>query len=347
MSRIKVALIGTGQIASKIHIFSLKALQEVEVVAACDTSGTLAESFAADFGIEKHFSSHLEMLDAVKPDAVIISVPNKYHADITCDALNSGCHVYCEKPPAISAQEAELMHNTADKAGKLLTYGFHHRHGSNVSFFKSKVDNGDFGELYHAKAQWLRRRGIPGWGSFTNKEIQGGGALIDIGCHMLDLAAYLLGYPSVDYVCASAHDKIGKQGGVGLMGSWDSEKFTVEDCLFGLIRFKNGATLQLDTSFALNMKSKDIKNVQLFGSKLGGSLFPPEIYFEEHGQIIDGELPFVVAENLHQLAMSNFIKACIGKEELLVTSEQGLYVQKLVSALYESAQHGKPYFFER
>lgn len=345
MEKLRIGIIGAGQIVQASHIGNYRSCENVEIVGICDVNEAAAKSVAEKYGIPKAFGSHIEMLEECKPDAVSVCVPNAFHSRLTCDALRHGCHVYCEKPPAITVKEVEEMLSLAKENNCLLTFGFHFRHGQNVSFLKKKIDSGEMGDIYAARVQWLRRRGIPGWGNFTNKSMQGGGPLIDIGSHMLDLAFYLMGYPEIQYVCASAYDKIGKKGGIGLMGPWNGEKFTVEDGIFAYIRFKNGACLNLETAFALNMKEKDVRNVHLFGDKEGASLFPLEVYSQEGELLNNKEYPFINDGDLHGAAIRNFVNACKGGEELLVNAEQALYVQKVLCALYESADCGNPVMF--
>lgn len=342
MEKLRIALIGAGQIARVSHIPNYKEMDGVEVAGICDTRLLSARDMADQFDIPAYYDNHEQMLKEVKPDIVSICVPNKFHCPMTIDALRAGCHVLCEKPPALSGEEAERMDRTAKEQGKLLSFGFHLRHSRGVGYLKDKIDRGEFGRIYAVNAAWLRRRGIPGWGCFTNKEIQGGGPLIDLGAHVLDIALYLLDYPEMDYVCADMFDLIGRQGGAGLMGKWDSKAFSVEDALFGYIRFKNGAVLRLDTSFALNMREKDVRKVSIFGDKKGADLFPMEIYSGEDGEIWNQQFPFEEKEDLHKKELVHFVNACMGKEQLLVTGEQGVYVQKVIEKLYQSAEAGRP-----
>lgn len=343
MDRLRVAIIGAGNIARTAHIPAyLMYPEEVEVVGIYARNPEAGRSVAGTFGIRNHFSDHMEMLRTLKPDLVSVCVPNRFHRAFTVDALENGCHVLCEKPPAVSAEDAVRMEQSARENGRLLSYAFHLRHSRNVAFLKEKVDSGDFGKVYGARVQWLRRRGIPGWGSFTDLGIQGGGALIDIGVHMLDLAAYLLDYPEIDYVCATSHQLIGKRKGVGLMGDWDPERFGVEDGLFGFVRFRSGASLNLETAFALNMKEKECRNLQLFGEHLGATLFPLETFGEEGKRLTDTQYPLKEETDLHARCIRNMVDAIRGRERLLVTPEQGVYVQNLVSMLYDSARTGKP-----
>lgn len=342
----KAAIIGSGQVARVSHIPGYQEMKDVEITAVCDTNLKSAEAMAEEFGIPHYFQNHKEMLGTCKPDMVSICVPNKFHCQLVLDALEAGCHVFCEKPPAVSAAEAELMYEASKKAGKVLTYDFHFRHGGNVKTAKRKIMDKELGEIYNTKAVWLRRRGIPGWGNFISKELQGGGPLIDLGVHMLDMALYLLDYPKVSYVCASMSDRIGKNDRRGLMGDWDNSRFTVEDGLFGFLQFENGTSLQLDTAFALNMKEKNVRNVELFGNKGGVSLFPLELYSGGDGALTNTEFPFPQEEDLHFAALRNFVQSIKGKEELLVTALQGLYIQKIIEALYQSAAEKKPVFME-
>jgi len=343
MQKLRVAIIGAGQVVRLSHIPNYQLFKdEIEIVGISDINLSAAKEVAKQFNILNYFSNHIEMLEKVKPDMVSVCVPNKFHCQITCDALEKACNVLCEKPPAITVAEAVKMQTMALKYNCLLSFGFHFRHSNDVAFLKNKIKKGEFGEIYSARVQWTRRRGIPGWGNFINKSMQGGGPLIDIGVHMLDLATYFMNYPDVDYVCATAHQKIGKRKGIGLMGDWDPDKFTVEDGLFGFIKFKNGSSINLDTSFALNIKEKDIRNVQLFGDKLGATVFPLETFGEDGNQLIDVVYPFHEEEDLHYKCIENFVNACLGKEALLVTAKQAVYMQILICALYSSAESGKP-----
>lgn len=346
MGKLRVAIIGAGQIVQTSHIGSYQSHKEVEIVGICDANKEAAEKVAEKYNIPNCYDNHIIMLDVLKPDAVSVCVPNVFHSQITCDALERGTHVYCEKPPGITLEEVEHMEKLAEEKCCLLTFGFHFRHGENVTFLKEKIKKGDLGDIYEANVRWIRRRGIPGWGNFINRKIQGGGPLIDIGSHMLDLAFYLMDYPEIDYLCTTAHDKIGKRGGVGLMGAWAGERFTVEDALFGFIRFKNGASLTLQTAFALNIKEREIRNVELFGDKLGAGLFPLEIYGEDMGMLTNTAYPYILEKDLHKKAIGNFVQSCLGNETLLVTPGQAVYIQKVLCACYESSVTGKPVMFK-
>ena len=345
MSILRVAVIGAGQVARTSHINHYKSLPDVEICAVCDVNQNAAKMAADEFHIPSWYTDAETMLKEIRPDAVSICVPNKFHCDMTCLCLEYGCHVLCEKPPAVTLKEAERMRDTARRCSRILTFGFHFRHAETIAFLKKKVEAGEMGTLYAGDVTWLRRRGIPGWGSFTNLEIQGGGPLIDIGAHMLDLAVYLLDYPEVSYVCASSSDRIGKQGGTGFLGSWDGARFGVEDSLFGFIHFSNGGSLTVRTSFTINIAEKEERNVRLYGDKRGISVFPFEIYGDEDGHQVNSLYPFEETKDWHYDCIRNFVESCMGRADILVTPDQAVYVQKLITGLYQSAGTGRPVIY--
>jgi len=342
MEKLRVALIGAGQICRTVHIPGYRSLPETELVGISDPAPGCARRAAEEAGIPNWYTDHHQMLEQLHPDIVSVLTPNRFHCQLTLDALAAGCHVLCEKPPAMTPEEAEEMSRAADKAGRLLSYDFHLRHAAGVKAAKQLLQSGRLGEVYAADTAWLRRRGIPGWGCFTNRSMQGGGPLIDLGAHMLDLAFYLMDYPVLDYACATSSDRIGKSGGSGLMGSWDPAHFTVEDGLFGFLHFKNGASLHLQTAFALHMQPKDLRSLHLYGADGGLSLFPLTFHGFEDGQLTDTQFISPEEGDLHAAAIRNFVQACLGREPLLVTAQQGAYTQRAIGMLYASASSGRP-----
>lgn len=345
MNKLRIAIIGAGQIVRTTHLPALAELDNAEVVAVSDVFEAGAKKLAEDFGIPAAYSNHIEMIEECKPDAVYVCVPNKFHYGMTMDALRLGCHVFCEKPPAINAAQAREMAELAKESGKILSYDFHLRHGSSVRAIKEKIQNGELGELYFGRAKWLRRAGVPGWGNFISKDMQGGGPLIDIGAHMIDLALYMLDYPKISYVTASCSDRIGKTQSHGFFGDWDPAKYTVEDGIFGMIHFENGGCLEVEASFALNMKDKDERTVQVYGDKMGASVFPAELYKGYDDDYANVPIDCEEDGDLHNNANRNFVNACLGIEEILVTADQGAYIQSVIEAMYASAESNKPQIF--
>lgn len=201
----RVAIIGAGQVAEKVHAAYYKTRNELELVAVCDPSLERGEEFRANNGFEKHYAKAEEMFAAEKIDIVSICTPNRFHFDNVMLSLANGAAVMCEKPPAMSAAEAKAMWELAEAKGAILAYDFHHRFSSEAQFLKR--NSALLGEIYCVKATALRRSGVPGWGTFTNKEMQGGGPLIDMGIHMLDAAMFVLGFPKVKKVTAKSFQK--------------------------------------------------------------------------------------------------------------------------------------------
>ncbi len=332
---IKAAVIGAGNIAKTAHIPSYKEREDVSLVGISDVNYEVAKSCADEFDIPGVFSDAEKMIASLKPDVVSICAPNKFHYPFTMMALEHGCSVFCEKPPAIKSREAVEMEETAKEKGLVLYYGFQNRFSS--EYEKARELKKELGHITHSKAVWLRRRGIPGWGVFTNKEIQGGGPLMDIGIHMLDMTLSLLDYPEISYVSATLADDIGKRGGTGDLGPWDGSKYTVEDSLFGYIVFRNGTSLEIETSFALNQKEKNEKNIILYGSDASVSLFPFELYR-------NGAVEEIGIEKKDERAalIENFLESVKRNEKPRITPSQGTYVLSLIEALYLSAETNSP-----
>ncbi|GMA51976.1 oxidoreductase [Alicyclobacillus contaminans] len=339
---LRVGIVGAGGIAQMVHIPNYrKCGDRVDIVAIADVVREKAKAVAESNGIPHHFTSVAEMLSAVALDAVSVCTPNKFHAEAVIAALEAGCHVMCEKPPAMSVAEAEAMARAAERAGKYLTYGFHYRHTQEVEALKRFIDAGELGEIYAATAIAMRRRGIPGWGVFTNKELQGGGPLIDIGVHMLDTALYLMGFPEPDCVIGATYQKLGIKPGVGLLGDWDHEHYTVEDMARGFIRFKNGATLVLESAFAANIAPRDEMQVKIMGDLGGADVFPLTMYQEKLGSLIDVRPAYLPEKSAYEVEMERFVDACLGGPEPLSTPAQGVIIQRIINALYAAAESGE------
>ncbi|WP_205093081.1 Gfo/Idh/MocA family protein [Thalassobacillus pellis] len=340
--KLKVGIIGAGGIAKGVHIPNyMKCGDRVEIVAIADVIKEKADHYADEFSIAHSFGDYEEMLQTVELDAVSVCTPNKFHAEATIAALEAGCHVLCEKPPAITVAEAEDMAKTAEKTGKLLTYGLHYRYAPEVVTLKRFIDGGELGDVYASRVNAIRRRGIPGWGVFTNKELQGGGPLIDIGVHMLDTGLYLMDFPEPETVLGSVYQKLGKRKGVGLMGSWDYENFSIEDMARAMIQFKDGSSIMLETAFAANVEKHDVMNVSLMGDEGGADVFPLKIFQEKHDTLIDTSPAYLPKKGNHELLIEEFVNSCLTGKKPITTPDQGVVLQKLITAIYQSAETGE------
>ncbi|MCF0042176.1 Gfo/Idh/MocA family protein [Dyadobacter fanqingshengii] len=339
MPILKAAIIGGGHIADQNHIPALKALSErVELIAVCSRDIQKARTLADKHEIPQAFDNASEMfVGDNKPDLIINCTANNLHHPFSMQALENNCHVLCEKPPAINAAEANEMAELAQKKGKVLAYNFQLRQTPEYSLLKRALENGRLGEIYHIKANFLRRRGIPGWGNFTNKSIQGGGALMDLGVHVLDLALGLLDYIEPDRIIANTYDFIGKAGGKGLMGNWAAAKFEVEDACFAHLSFPNNASITLSTSFALNTKMEKNVNLEVFGTKAGAVLNPFSMYSEMDGELVNMEFPHLEETDIQLKNTIAFLDACGGRASNICNAAQGAILQKIVEEIYKSA----------
>ncbi|MBN1242504.1 MAG: Gfo/Idh/MocA family oxidoreductase [Spirochaetales bacterium] len=342
MSALRVGIIGAGNAAANIHLPAYARMpDEVELVALASSDPARGAALGARFGIERIYASAGELFAAGGVDAVSVCVANRFHALATLGALEAGLHVLCEKPPAMNAAEAASMEAAAARAGKVLAYGFQTRFAPEARAARALISAGRLGRVYAGKAVALRRRGIPGWGSFGDKAIQGGGPLMDIGVHALDLALYLMDFPKVVEASAAAYAELGRRPGPGLMGKWDPDRYGVEDSLFGFVRFEGGVSLSLETSFALNMKERSRMNVELYGSDAGLSVFPLELYGETEGFLTDTSLPFPGESDAHFECVRDFVRACRTGSEPAAGARQGTELQRLVDLLYRSAELGR------
>jgi predicted dehydrogenase len=340
MSKFKAAIIGGGNIADSNHIPALKQLcDQVEIVAVCSRDLTKARALADKHNISAAFANTAELYRQCAPDVVVICTPNNLHYPQTMEALEQNCHVFCEKPPAMNASQAREMADLAAQKGLVLAYNFQLRQASEWSLLMRCKTDGLLGDIYHIKANFLRRRGIPGWGYFTNKSMQGGGALIDLGVHVLDLALYALDYAVPTQVVGNTYDFIGKAGGKGLMGDWKPETFEVEDGAMAYLSFPNKASIILSASFALNMQAEKERNLEVFGSKGGAKLFPFSLYTELAGELADVQFPYLEDVDIQLKNTAAFLDACAGKPSNVCTAEQGAILQEIVAQIYQSAEN--------
>ncbi|MDQ3813218.1 MAG: Gfo/Idh/MocA family oxidoreductase [Armatimonadota bacterium] len=339
--KIGVGIIGAGGIARGAHIPSYQKLPNVEIVAVADPVTEARNRTAEEFGILDVYEDFREMLKREDIQAVSVTTPNFMHAEATIAALEAGKHVLCEKPLAMNAREGAAMVEAARRTGNKLMVGFNSRFSSEIQTLKRFAAGGAFGTMYYTRAQALRRRGIPGWGLFINKEKNGGGPLIDIGVHILDAALHVLGFPKPVTVTGQTYQMFGKRKDVlGLLGQWDYKNFTVEDFAAALIRFEDGSTMTLESSFAANLE--DTHGFQILGDQGGATSKPLRMYTEENGALLDitpAYLPRV--ESTHAAEIASFIDSIVNDTPVFTPGEQGLQVTRIIDAIYESSDSGR------
>lgn len=346
----RVAFIGAGTIVKLGHIPNFQRLPNVEAVAVCDVNEARAKALASDTGVPQAFTDYKEMLTTMRPDITVIATPNVLHKPMTIDALNAGSHVLCEKPLALTYADAQEMFATAKAHGLTLTVGTHYRFSDPVQMAKAHADAGFFGKIYAARTVWHRRSGIPGYGSwFTNKDLAGGGGLLDIGVHALDRALYIMDYPQPVTVSGALFSEFGPRG-QGL-GGWGSDifkpdantRFDVDDLAWAFVRFANGSALQFQVSWAVH--NADAFSVEIMGSEGGayvGDRDKVELYTTLNGQKADIklEMPRTPA-NSYQKFVENFVRHLAGDSSAeIVTPEQALTSVRIVDGIFRSAASG-------
>jgi predicted dehydrogenase len=300
-------------------------------------------------GRGKVFTAYRDLLRE-ELDAVCVLTPNDSHSEITVAALKSGKHVMCEKPMAKTYAQAKAMLAARDETKKILTIGYQNRFRPDSLFLKAECEKGALGEIYFARATALRRRAVPTWGVFLDADKQGGGPLIDIGSHALDLTLFMMNNYEPEYAVGTVYHKLNKDKNTGnAWGDWDTKAFTVEDSAFGFVVMKNGATVILESSWALNIIDEREAVTTLCGTK-GGATMPRAGELTLNG-VKNGRLynlsPILRNEKSDDGEARTFRDAIRGKGKLCVLPEQALVVTKIIDGIYKSAASGKPYYFDK
>lgn len=347
MDKIKIGIIGTGNISNS-HIQAYLRNPNVELYAFCDINEKQLHTMGEKYGITRLFTDKDEMLKLPEIDAVSVCTWNSAHAECTIAALNAGKHVLCEKPMALNTQEAEAMKAAAEKNGKLLMIGFVRRYGNDCKILQDFINNDFMGELYYAKATYLRRDGNPG-GWFGDKSRSGGGPLIDLGVHVIDLVRYLSGNPKPVSVYGATFQKLfDRKGSIGApkylsASATENDICDVEDLASAMIRFDNGEVLSVEAAFSLNLKN-DTGTIELFGTKAGAKLSPElEIYTDinNYQSNISLVAPSALAFNdLFANEINHYIDCLTSGAQCKSPAEDGIEMMKILDAVYESARTG-------
>ena len=364
MEKFKIGIIGCGGIANGKHLPALKSQSDqAEMVAFCDLIPERAEEAKKDYGTPdaRVYTDYREMLEKEKDiDIVHVLTPNRSHSEISCAALDAGKHVMCEKPMAINSAEALKMIEAAKRNNRKLSIGYQNRNRPESLFLKAEADAGTFGDIYYAKATALRRRAVPVWGVFLNEYEQGGGPLIDIGTHALDLTLWVMNNYKPKYCIGTAYHKLNNNG-IDTQGNewgvWDPKDFTVEDSAFGMIVMENGATIVLESSWALNTLDVREAVTSVCGTLAGGELSRggAKINGVRNGRQYVIEPDFTRGgpdftkhtrgENPSNREARLWLKAIREDTDPLVTPEQAFTVTRILEGIYESSKTGTIYNF--
>ncbi len=349
MAKLKAGVIGLGM--GYNHLRGYMEHPDVEVVAIADRREDRRQKAKTEFNIGKIYNEGIDLIKNEKLDILSVAVPNNQHKDLTIAGLEAGFNVLCEKPMAMNTAEAEEMLKASQKAKRQLGIDFSYRFTPQSRAMKALVEEGHLGEIYYARSVWLRRRGVPGgtasgfntegasgsW--FYDKKQSGGGPLIDLGVHRLDLALWMMDYPEPAWVMGSTYCKIAP----ALV-----KNFSVEDLACAMIKFRNGATLELDASWASNIKEKEHMSTRLLGDKGGlfqynlneGYSYDVEYYMDLNGKQYDCKLHPPVPEV--KSAYHMFVEAVRDNQPFLAPGEHGVTVMRLLDAIYKSSASGKP-----
>ncbi|MBQ2903671.1 MAG: Gfo/Idh/MocA family oxidoreductase [Clostridia bacterium] len=356
--KVKIGIIGCGGIANGKHLRAISGIDFLEPVAFCDIIEERAIETAKKYGGEnaKVYTDYKELLKDESIVAVHVCTPNKSHSFITIDALEAGKHVLCEKPMAKTYAEAKAMYEASVRTGKVLSIGYQSRWRGDSLYLKECCENDEFGEIYYARALALRRRAVPTWGVFLNEEEQGGGPLIDIGTHALDLTLWMMNNYKPKMVVGTTFKKLGDQKRTAnAWGDWDPEKYTVEDSAFGFVVMENGATISVESAWALNIADPCEASTLIAGVKGGADMLGDDLrinYVKNGRQVIEtpnfdaGGVAFYegASDRPEELECRAFYDAVLNGAELRTKPEQAMVVTQILEAIYESAKTGKPVY---
>ncbi|MBN1351992.1 Gfo/Idh/MocA family oxidoreductase [candidate division KSB1 bacterium] len=340
-SNLKFGIIGLG--IGRNHLASLQEIDGIQIAAICDTNPDVLSRIQKQYDVPKSYTDGLKMLDKERFDAVVIATPNKFHAPFTIKAFERGAHVFCEKPMAMNTTEAIQMQAAADAAGKKLMLNMSFRYTPAAFALKKQLEQGMLGDIYFARTVWHRRRGIPklgGW--FSTKALSGGGPLIDLGVHRIDLALWFMGTPEPVSVSASVFNPIGTQ-----LAKEQNRTFDVEDLAVAFIRLENGAILTAEASWAVNRAEREFMETRLYGTKAGavhrnvdqGYDFIAEAFCEENGYFVDK-----IYRNEFRPApksIAHFIDCIRNDREPISSGKEGIKLMKILDGIYESARLGR------
>lgn len=342
MTHLRVGVVGLGM--GRNHVKGFQSHPGVEVVACADVSEEKRAYAENELGVLTTYESYEEMCEKESLNIVGIAVPNAYHKTVACTALKSGAHVLCEKPMAMSSEEGKEMAACANAEGKRLMINFSYRFTPQAWALKTQTENGLLGTPYYAHTMWLRRRGMPGFGGwFGQRKLAGGGPMIDLGVHRIDLALWLMDYPTPTWVMARMSNHIASR-----IAEKEGKEFDVEDFATAMVTFSNGASMDIQASWAGNVEQQEIMATRIMGTEGGllqkncdgGYSFEAYTFEEKSGCQLTTKLdpPYPSSPSPYY----HFADAIINDYPHIATAEEGITVMKLLDAIYESAEKGIP-----
>ena len=345
----RLGIIGSGTIGEVHATAAVEAGTTVARVADLDL--TKAQTLADKHAGCQATDQPREIFADPSIEAVVVCVPNRWHKELAVEALRAGKDVLLEKPMGLNAGECAEINAAVAETKQLLQVGMVYRFSSAAQAAKQIVECGDLGNIYHAKAHLYRRRGVPGLGGwFTTKELSGGGPLIDLGVHIIDITSWLMDFPACTRVSGKVYSHFGKKmkdytyesmwaGPPRLEGVCD-----VEDSAHAMIHFANGASLDLQVSWAINLPTPNMataETISLLGDR-GGLSFKlageqVDVATEQYGRNVDTRILLTKTDQFTEQARA-FAHCVKTRETPTATGEQGQFVQTIIDAVYESSR---------
>ena len=353
---VKCGVIGCGWIGKMKHISYLAKAQDVQITAICDIDEAVIEQTIKEYHLDgvKVYKDYRDLCADPEVEAVHVCTPNSLHYEMTMCAIANGKHVFCEKPLATKTEDAVQMAEAAEKAGVWLALGHQRRFISSVQYIRSMVERGEFGDVYYAKAMDARRRAVPTWGVYMNKEANGGGILFDGAPHALDMAMYMMNNfrPVSVYGKAQSRMNFGTIGNP--WGNWDPAACDVEDTGYAMVTMENGATIYVEAMWAVNMLG-NTNTALICGTKAGADLFGPDgvarintvindrmVTFSPEYPDLPFAEPFINEQDSSDAQMADWIEAVRDNRAPFVQGRDGIPVVQIIEAIYESSRTGEP-----
>lgn len=331
MEKVKIALAGAGGISQVVRIPLLKKNENVELVALCDIDESKVSFIAEKFKIPKVYFDIQNLITKEQLDGILICTPNNLHYPMALAALDAGIHTLVEKPIALSESQVSKMVQLAKDKKVSLVCGMHNRFRKDAQILKDFLDKLEIGEPYYIKAGWLRKwdKSQKGWNA--DPKISGGGVVMDLGLQLIDLALWLLNNPKITNVRSNFYTI--------------NKSYKVEDAALIVLQTNTNITITIETSWRMHLE-KDLLYTHVFGSQGGAFLNPLRINKELHGNLVN-VTPIQSSKNIDMFTsafeseINNFIDVVQGKEKPVTPGEDGIYLMKVIEAIYQSAKLGK------
>lgn len=348
---IRIGIVGCGEIAKSKHIRALRQFPD-----RCEVTALLSAHPESARQVQREMLPHALVYESMEDllsrggiDAVHICTPNSSHCALTLQALAAGKHVMCEKPMAETYADACRMIEAAHRSGKSLSVSYQNRFRDDSLALYEARRAGDLGEIYFARAHATRWKKVPTWGRFLSHAAQGGGALMDIGTHAIDLALWLMDNYELESVSAATFQGLTHEPMGNAWGTWDPAQFEVEDSAFGFLHMKNGAVLDVEASWALHLPDAREACVTLCGTRGGAQQlrdadgdYTWQMASAHYGQLTKLTPHLQIRRDPAVLEMDSWLAELEGCGNHLVRPEQAAEVVHVIELMYRSAETRRP-----